>query len=139
MSKALIRSGRLRCVYCGDPALHVDHVPAMIYKYYVTPDERFCVPACRQCNLTLGRKKLFDVDDRRIWVQGYYRKKYARILRLPDTDEEDLEYNLKTLVEAGKVTKNWILHRISFIPNTLDDLRFPYYQVAVRAKRYRRS
>lgn len=128
MSLSLIRSGRLRCVYCGDTATHADHVPAVIYKYYVTPNERYCVPSCKQCNLTLGRKKLFDVEDRRIWIQGYYRKKYRRILNLPDIDEKELGYNLKTLIQSGKSTRQWILHRISFIPNDLDDLRFPYYQ-----------
>lgn len=82
MSLALIRSGKLRCVYCGDPATNADHVPAIIYKHY----------------------------------------------DLPELSEDDLGYNVKTLIQAGKSTKNWILHRISFNPNDLDDLRFPYYQ-----------
>ena len=128
MSLALIRSGKLRCVYCGDPAIHADHVPAVLYKNYVEPSERYCVAACRECNLVLGRKKLFDLTDRRIWIQTYYTKKYRRILALPDTEETDLEYNLKTMVQAGKIAQEWILHRISFIPNELDELRFPYYK-----------
>ena len=128
MSLALIRSGKLRCVYCGDPATNADHVPAIIYKHYVEPSERHCVPSCRECNAALGCKKLFDVMDRRIWIQGHYRKKYKRFIDLPELSEDDLGYNVKTLIQASKSTKNWILHRISFNPNDLDDLRFLYYQ-----------
>jgi hypothetical protein len=130
MSLYLIRSGAYPCVYCGETATSVDHVPPILLKNEVTEKDRFCVPSCLECNCTLEAKPLFTVLDRQIWLRLHYRKKYAKILRSRDRSEAELQeygYTLRTVLEAASEQKRIILARLSFRITNLDDFRFEYY------------
>ena len=137
MSLALIRAGRYPCVYCGETTDTVDHVPPVLLKNEVPEKDRFCVPACTECNCTLGCKRLFTVLDRQIYLRLKYREKYARYLSLPDRTNSDIDefgYTLKTAVETGYAIKESILARLSFNNNNLKDIRLKYYPCARSSK-----
>ena len=130
MSLFLIRSGAYPCVYCGETATTVDHVPPILLKNEVPECDRFCVPSCLECNCTLECKPLFTVLDRQIWLRLRYQTKYAKILRSRDRSEEELSeygYALRTVLQVTQEQKQVILARLSFRIANLDDFRFKYY------------
>lgn len=137
MSLRLIHAGVLPCTYCGATATTVDHVPPILLKNEVPEKDRFCVPACVECNSTLGAKRLFDVLDRQIWIRLRYQEKYAKLLAVPErTPEEldDLGYVLRSHLESVLEEKKAVLARLSYRFADLDKIRLPYYSSARSAK-----
>lgn len=73
--------GKLRdgCWYCGAKAhLHWDHVPALsvLGRSGMLPTDFLCVkvPACHDCNMTLGAIPVAALDRRATWLSGYARR-----------------------------------------------------------------
>jgi len=66
-----------RCIYCGDPAEAVDHVPPqVVIKRWRLPLPQEIVPTCQFCNRELGsRAMLLTVPLRKAWMAGKIWKK----------------------------------------------------------------
>lgn len=67
----------VKCVYCGDQAEAIDHVPpqSLIKKWHL-PWPQETVPCCQFCNRTLGnRAVLMTVPIRKAYMQGAIWKK----------------------------------------------------------------
>ena len=103
---------RHRCVYCGSPFdVCRDHV---IPTSYLRTKRRYegdwLVPACRECNSTLGDRLIFNVPDRACYILGQVQRTKAKYLNSVVWDEEELTelgHNLRTYVESFQLTKKF--------------------------------
>lgn len=82
------------CVYCGQPYDDLEHV---IPRYYQAKFSKLheviysdIVPSCHECNLLAGRELFFTVEDKKDYIKGKLRKRYKKILRLPEWTTEEL-------------------------------------------------
>lgn len=84
------------CTYCGAPSDTMDHVPPLRVAEMMVEAEMdarvdfVTVPACRECNSTLAGRALLRIKERRAHVKVYLRRKYAKVLRMPLWDEDEL-------------------------------------------------
>lgn len=81
------------CVYCGEIATTVDHVPPQTCRdrfeqcgRVYAPD---LVPACRECNSML-RTDGWTIMERKRLIKEKIRKRYAKYLAIPPWSEEEL-------------------------------------------------
>jgi hypothetical protein len=77
------------CTYCGLPSDSIDHIPpqamrAMIQDLGAYKGVWREVPACRWCNSHLADLALLTVEDRRQYIKKVLRKKFKKLLSLPD-------------------------------------------------------
>lgn len=110
------------CVYCGDRANTLDHfyplsMAARLYDLGLRATKgKVLLPACVECNSIAGHRLFRTVGAKRRFVQQRLREKYARIIRIPRWDDDDLEELgclLQTHVRGGLNRKEWILARIN--------------------------
>lgn len=89
------------------PASTIDHVPPVsarpILKEMGVEKWAFMeVPSCQECNSAIGAKALWTVRERKAWVKEFLKRKYRRILKLPDWTEEETE-------ELGRGLKDHVI------------------------------
>lgn len=105
--------GEYTCVYCGEVADTVDHAPALWAVHarlsvtgatHINGCRKF--PACRECNGTLGACVESAMTDRRRICHKRLRRRYARILAIPQWDEADLLELKPTLQQVVRVGIN---------------------------------
>lgn len=112
------------CVYCGETADTVDH---LLPRNYTGEAERKIVPvvpACRECNGTLGDIFLPDVMERRELVQERYRRKYKRFLKKVIWGESDMEQfgpQIRTAITKGMIEHNRTMSRLAWPDDPLYD------------------
>lgn len=80
------------CTYCGEPSDTMDHIPPLCFA-----DSRsdigqsfIVVPSCSECNTHLGGRLFLTITHRRKSVREYLRRKYAKALRMPEWDDDEL-------------------------------------------------
>ena len=70
------------CVYCGDPADTIDHVPPLSrvedYRALGVVERYLRVKACRPCNLVLGATLQHDVFERIDEAKQIFRKRLGK-------------------------------------------------------------
>ena len=91
------------CTYCGECSDTMDHIPPVHYLARVRDLEaevENCrmVPACKDCNSTLGGLLILNVADRRKHVKTRIRDRFKKFLRMPEWDEDDLRGMSEALV-----------------------------------------
>jgi hypothetical protein len=79
------------CVYCGETADTVDHLLPKPWTGGTARKYVPVVPACRECNSTLGAIFLPDVQERRTEVHRRYRRKYRRALSMVVLHDDALD------------------------------------------------
>ena len=84
------------CAYCGLPAWGTDHVIPTTFCYKlsdmedVLPHRLWLVPACPECN-SMGSDKVFtSLARKRAFIHQCIRRKYKKILRIPEWTRQDL-------------------------------------------------
>jgi hypothetical protein len=101
------------CIYCGLPSDALDHVPPLTIVYSlssagVTLPQLRKYPACNECNSTLGGRNFTTLKERRRYLLDQYTNKYAKYLRMPTWDNEELAqvgHTLATnIISMGNVT-----------------------------------
>lgn len=105
------------CAYCGKIATDVDHVPPVSRKDEMQPVDRFCLPACRECNGALSNHLILNPADRRQYVRDWLRKRYGKLLRSKDwTDVELKEFGptLRKKLRAGVKDRHVLDLRLRF-------------------------
>ncbi len=106
------------CYYCGMIATSFDHfIPRVLIKEGLFTEHQRLIPACQQCNSILGARVFPTLALRREAAKAGIRKKYARILNIPEWTEEEIEelgYTLKTRVRAGWKLKQLIRYRLAY-------------------------
>ena len=111
------------CAYCGDAdGLCRDHViPTSYLRERRRYEGDWLVPACVECNSTLGAELIFNVPDRAYWILQVYRRKYARLLRsIPWCEEElaEMGYALRQSIIAQEEARERLLKRIEHLQVT---------------------
>jgi hypothetical protein len=103
-----------------------DHVPPLHFVSRLSYEARRhywlrLLPACRECNSWLGGIIKTTAADRRIHVRRHLRKKYARLLSIPEWDEvelnhlsEKLQHDIRSKLRAAA----FIRQRIGFHGST---------------------
>lgn len=106
------------CVYCGMPALETDHVPPRCFRTGLAGAVEFLVVAsCAECNSILGARPLFTLKARKRFVREALRKKYRRVLRMPNwhySELDDLDGRLEQFVRNSQTSRGVIEMRIDF-------------------------
>ena len=115
-----------RCVYCGQSAETKDHVPAVSTAWAFGTDyfrsqgiPLLVYPSCQECNKTLGAySRRFDLKARAAHVYEKYGKKYARFMKQPEWEHDELEeldYSLRSYIERSEIIRSWMERRFTFI------------------------
>jgi len=117
------------CYYCGQQADSIDHViPQAVLRElsalgdeYVTKEmlgkRALKVWACRECNSLAGCSLQDSLPERRDFVKKKLRKKYKRIIELPQWEEGEIEemgYNLQVFIRSSAKWKDFIKQRIAY-------------------------
>lgn len=115
------------CTYCGIVADTVDHtVPRHLLQRAgdlgvdlstVIRIRKWTVPACRECNSTLGGRIFPTLVERRAAAKAHIRKSYASFLRTPDWTEAEL-------AEVGEKTRRDIVYALAMREWTRARLRW---------------
>jgi hypothetical protein len=125
------------CVYCGVIADTVDHV---VPKWLLNRAEgmnldlsklfrlkRWEVPACRECNSSLGNRIFPTLAERRKAVKQGIRRRYRKILRVPNWTEEELAEmgpNAQREIRRAIAQRDWVRERLAWKGATVvDDIR----------------
>lgn len=117
------REGFEPCSYCGVIANSIDHVPPISARERIVDlglQSRypfFEVPACRECNSTLGARGLWLLSERRAYIKKRLHQRYASILRIPDWSDNELAQmskNMQGYVTNGLIVRDFIRQRLAF-------------------------
>ena len=77
------------CVYCGEWAEVLDHVPP-ISAAHLYKAGHIKVPACKSCNKFLSGAIILSIKDRKKYIIEKILKKRKKSLRIPNWEEEEL-------------------------------------------------
>lgn len=105
------------CVYCGELADTVDHLLPRQWSGDADRKRVPVVPACQECNSTLGAVFLPDVQDRRALVHAKYRQKYKKALTMLYRTEEGLDEfgpSLRHLIERMQAQHDAVMRRLAW-------------------------
>ena len=82
------------CTYCGEPADTKDHVIPVSWNHMSRKNADYSnkkvVPACNQCNLTLGNIAYHTIQTRASYLIQKYMKKYKKLLKSPIWTPEEI-------------------------------------------------
>lgn len=113
------------CTYCGEPANTYDHVPPRHWlssNPKLVPREKSSVPACAECNQTIGGKLLFGVGSRAEFLKAKYLKKYKKVLNFTpwlEDELEDMSEDFQKTLRATQVLKQIIQERLIHLDQTV--------------------
>ena len=104
-----------RCVYCGERAEVLDHVPPISIAYQYT-GSFLKIPACRSCNKYLYAIPLVTLSSRREHIrQRLYRIKDINIPTWENLEIAELKGMLNSYVKNGLKNQEIIRRRILYI------------------------
>ena len=112
------------CYYCGDRATGIDHVPPLATRasllnsgisldQYIIKD----VPACKECNCSIGAQAPFSLVDRKVIAKKHLRRKYRKVLEIPPWTKEEigqLGYNLQRKIQGSLLLQEQIRYRLTW-------------------------
>ena len=112
------------CTYCGIPAEVLDHVPPLSFVHYVSDKTKqslsfYLVPSCGECNNALGDQPLLTIQERINFVRKHIKKRYAKALRVPYWDEDELKELSRTMreeIRKANTQSSWVKDRIVYTP-----------------------
>lgn len=92
------------CVYCGVESSSWDHVPPLsvvekLIDVDIDRSDLRKVPACHECNSILGARHINTIAERRKYILQKLSRKYAKHLRMPQWDDEELSEVSERLAE----------------------------------------
>lgn len=122
------------CVYCGDFYQCRDHVIPLawlrVYRDYRPGETVYC---CMMCNQSAGSYPARNVQDKAFYLIHRYQHKYAKVLALPNWEEDEideLEGMLKDYIKGNTYLKQVLMRKLENLD--LVSLGFP----AVEIKNY---
>ena len=104
------KDGYRQCIYCGEPADTLDHVPpkTRVYDYRslnLIKEYYFKVYCCKECNNLLSDTLQDCLFDRIEVLKAKLYRRYRRYLKIPEWEAEEL-------AELGKTLKEEVLSAI---------------------------
>lgn len=118
------------CTYCGEyDGNHRDHIIPISYVSTIRSYRPgSTVPACSECNGTLGDRMFITVPERAGYVYRRYSEKYKKLLSMPDWTFSELEVmsdnlrnNIETSLKHRDITKQRI-EKLSLVKGGFDIL-----------------
>lgn len=95
------------CAYCGEYASDIEHVIPRSSKLAT-----YTVPACQECNGIAGGKLFLGFDEKQTFIRNALKKKYRKVLAMPEWDEEEVEEMGRAMSDMIRV---WRVARLSTI------------------------
>jgi len=106
------------CTYCSATAENWDHVvPVSIQggsRSYRA--DQWIVPACFECNRSLGFKPFLTIPDRARFLVSFYGKRYSKLLRSPRwslAELDELGPSLRASILAAELERSGVEQRIT--------------------------
>lgn len=116
-----------RCIYCGDTEQCLDHVYPIsklgmndlskinrpLFKIFFQGLN--LVPSCFECNALAEDRSFVSIREKRKFIQSKIKKKYKKILNLPEWSEEEIKElgpNLRKSVKFSINQKESVKRRI---------------------------
>lgn len=118
---------RYDCTYCGEPCDSKDHVVPQSNSVTgkVSFGKSYTVPACRECNGTLGNSGMnedfqFTVGSKSDYLIDHYEWKYRDFLdgTKGSHDDEDIEETtgtIKRILRADRSSRTRVLARLAWL------------------------
>lgn len=110
------------CYYCGAPAETVDHVPPRSIRPFIleNPQQRqhypfYEVNCCKECNCRFLGTKGWTLAERKKHVAQQIKRKYRRLLAMPDWTPEELQgmsMKMKTQIRANLKKRDNVRERL---------------------------
>lgn len=119
----LTQEGLQECFYCGMPASTKDHIPprrtreVLLALGFLSQFKLYCVPACAECNIGLGSRAPFSIEDRAAWIKTWLKSRYSKTLSMPEWEPAELRAmsgRLRQHVEAGIAARAVARTRVSW-------------------------
>lgn len=108
-----------QCFYCADPATVLDHVPPLAWADALESMRRrssipyALVPACCDCNTTLGDRALLSMCERAAHIERRLAKTYEKRFSLWSEDEtREMSPMFQTMIKARRSLLAGMLQRI---------------------------
>lgn len=108
---AIARDMRM-CVYCGEVAEEVEHVVPRCSGFLT-----WTVPACGECNRIASGNVFESFADKRAFIKSGISMRHAKVLRMPEWDEEEIREMGPTLqkdIRRHKRAREIVLQRMRF-------------------------
>lgn len=108
------RENQLTCFYCGDMASTKDHM----YPQKFGDGKGDTVPACGECNATLGAVGPESVEARFMHLHAAYIKKYNLNKAIPewtDAEVDELGHSLRSAVKNKIRARQNAIERVTYI------------------------
>ena len=114
------------CTYCGRSGYTKDHL--LPRHWHGNARRRFVaiVPACGTCNSVLGDTLTWSITERRAICHARLRRKYARVLRIPDRTEVELAefgHMMREYIREGMADKREVLKMLDWPSDPQYDAR----------------
>ena len=114
------------CAYCGWSGDTRDHVPALSMYWLAGANRRQkasfkrnkWIPACKECNTSLGNSYLLTIQDRANHLIDRYEEKYRKLLNQPVWGEEELERmgpSMKQFIQSKAVERQILMDRLAHL------------------------
>jgi len=118
------------CVYCGNKSQSRDHIPPVTWAYALGSEwfhrrgiTLVWVPACLECNSTLGDEKLFTILERTQFLLSRYERKYSAIATIPKWDSDELAQlrgRLRIYVESSELHRTGVNRRLAILSDNCE-------------------
>lgn len=105
------------CVYCGQSADTKDHLLPRTWTGEAVRKNVLTVPACQECNSTIGDRYAPSITERRKIAQLAIAKKSKKLLQMPEWTKDELAElgkNLRSTIERGLHDRNVARARLSW-------------------------
>lgn len=102
------------CFYCGELATEDEHVVPRRCQ-----TETWIVRSCKECNSMAGGEPFASVVDKIVYIRDKRRKKYSRLLSIPEWTLEEIEemgHNMRVAIKASMIAKEVVTSQLSWAP-----------------------
>jgi 5-methylcytosine-specific restriction endonuclease McrA len=111
------RNAIRQCVYCGDVADTLEHIPPRsVRNHKLALYIKFkTVHSCFECNNLLGNRLPWDLDGRKEKIKEILAKRYKKALKFQDWTELELQEVSETMrkeIIISMEMKKWIQYRL---------------------------
>lgn len=107
----------------------MDHVPPLAITYEIGVEQAsersgglWLVPACKECNSTLGNLPFYTISSRARRILKRYKTKYRKILNYPKWEPEEYEemdYSLRQPIEAIATHQKIVRDRLARLQSNI--------------------
>lgn len=114
------------CLYCDEPAIELDHVPAIslvenmnIEEYISNGGEFLLYPSCTRCNRYLSNCNATGGYERLLVLESKYLKRVNKLETWSDKDLGVLGHTLRSLIESKRIHTQLLTKQLAVIQNKL--------------------